>query len=314
MLIKNYAQKYENQVLDLWNKCCIFDAIDVQKFRKQALFDENFDVELAWIAVSEDDQVKGFIYGIKRKFPYLERGLEADRGWINVIFVDPEFRKRGIGQDLYVKVETLFKEKGVKNITLGAYSPNYFFWGLDPDHYSEAVKFFEKNGYYSVDMHYSMGKNLHGYQIPEITLKKKQDAQRKGYTFKTFDYADALEVLQFLHDEFGAGWKRNALISMREGTACDYQLVMRNPEGKVCGWCMRAIDGNPMRFGPIGIAKRERNNGFGSILLDMQCYEMAKKGIYRMYFITTEENGRRYYERNGLSVIRRFVDYRKDIA
>ena len=51
----------------------------------------------------------------------------------------------------------------------------------------------------------------------------------------------------------------------------------------------------------------------GSILLDLQCYEMCRKGVYRMYFITTEENGRRYYERNGLSVIRRFVDYRKDL-
>ena len=32
-----------------------------------------------------------------------------------------------------------------------------------------------------------------------------------------------------------------------------------------------------------------------------------------MYFVTTEENGRRYYERNGLSVIRTFIDYRKEL-
>lgn len=313
MLYVNYKQKYETQVIDLWNRCCTFDPIDVWKFRKQALFDDNFDPELAWVALNENDQVVGFIFGTKRVFPYLERGLEPDRGWINVLFVDPEYQNHGIGQQLYDRVEKQLIEKGAKNITLGAYSPGYFFAGLDPDHYPESIKFFEKNGYKHLEMHYSMGKNLHGYQIPKEILKKKKEAEEEGYTFSTFDYKDSLELLQFLHDELGAGWKRNALISMREGTAPDYQLVVRNPNGKICGWCMRAIDGNPMRFGPIGIAKSERDKGLGSILLDLQCYEMCRKGVYRMYFITTEENGRRYYERNGLSVIRRFVDYRKDL-
>jgi hypothetical protein len=161
---------------------------------------------------------------------------------------------------------------------LAAYSPNYFFWGIDPDHYPEAISFFEKNGYQALEEHFSMGKDLHGYVIPEETMRKKIEAEKKGYTFRLFKYSDSLELLQFLLTELGAGWKRNALISMREGTAPDYQIVVRDPAGKVCGWCMRAIDGNLMRFGPIGIAKAERNNGIGSILLDMQCYEMTKRG------------------------------------
>ena len=100
---------------------------------------------------------------------------------------------------------------------------------------------------------------------------------------------------------------------MQRNEAEDLILVVTDPQGRICGFCMRAIDGNPMRFGPIGVNKNLRNLGIGTILLDMQCYEMAKRGIYRMYFVTTEENGRRYYERNGLSVIRRTVEYRKEI-
>ena len=41
---------------------------------------------------------------------------------------------------------------------------------------------------------------------------------------------------------------------------------------------------------------------------------MGRRGIYRMYFITTDEPGRRYYARHGLEVIRSFVDYRKEIS
>ena len=48
----------------------------------------------------------------------------------------------------------------------------------------------------------------------------------------------------------------------------------------------------------------------------MECalYEMAKKGIYHMYFMTTDDLGKRYYERLGLQVIRTFVAYYKEIS
>ena len=43
-----------------------------------------------------------------------------------------------------------------------------------------------------------------------------------------------------------------------------------------------------MRFGPIGIAAKERNNGIGSVLLDLYCFEMSRRGIYRMSGTGTE--------------------------
>ena len=95
MRYEHYDQRWEGQVVDLWNRCCAFDAIDVGKFRRQALFDDNFDPELSWVAL-EGEYVMGFAFGTKRKFPYLERGLEPERGWVNVIFVAPEARRRGV--------------------------------------------------------------------------------------------------------------------------------------------------------------------------------------------------------------------------
>lgn len=313
MEVKNYLQVYESDVVDLWNRCCTFDPIDVGKFRRQALFDDNFNNDLAWVAV-DGDRVVGFAYGTHRKFPYLERGLEPERGWVNVLFVDPDYRRRGIGTEMLERIESGLRELGARNITLGAYSPSYFFAGLDPEHYSEAIAFFEHHGYVGTDVHYSMGKNLHGFTVPVETRDRQRALEGRGYAFKPFDYSYSLELLDFLYRELGAGWKRNALISMRENTAEDRMLLVIDPEGHICGWCMRAIDGNPMRFGPIGIAAKERNNGIGSVLLDLFCFEMARRGVYRMYFITTDEPGKRYYARHGLEVIRTFVDYRKELS
>ena len=120
---KNFTQAYERAVVDLWNKCVWFDPITVNKFRKQALFEDNFDPNLCWVALDAGLPV-GFVMSTKREFPYLERGLEPDRGWINVIFVGEEYRRQGVGTHLCDLAENKLKELGAKEITLAAYSPN----------------------------------------------------------------------------------------------------------------------------------------------------------------------------------------------
>ena len=59
MEIINYLQKYESQVVDLWNRCCTFDSIDVRKFRKQALgtFWQQRENSLIW--KGEQNQPEG---------------------------------------------------------------------------------------------------------------------------------------------------------------------------------------------------------------------------------------------------------------
>ena len=68
MEIVNYSQKYEGPVVALWNETMTADPITVQKFRTQALFDENFDPGLCYVALS-DGQCVGFCLGMRRKFP-----------------------------------------------------------------------------------------------------------------------------------------------------------------------------------------------------------------------------------------------------
>ena len=312
MEILNYSQKYEKEVVDLWNKTLIADPITVHKFRIQALFDDNFDTELCFIAV-EKTKVVGFLLATKRRFPYLERGLEPTRGWINVMFVDQDHKRKGIGEILVKHAEEKLKSMGALAVTLGAYSPNYFFPGIDKDNYSGAMGFFDKMGYQAGEESYSMSKDLHGYKISEETLDRLSKAQEAGFSFLNFEYKYALELLEFAKNEFGGGWKRNSLISMQNNTAEDCILLVLNNEKKIVGFSMRMIDGNPMRFGPIGVKEEVRNFGIGGILFDIMQLEMEKRGIYHLYFISTDEPGRRFYERHGVKVFRTFVDYQKTI-
>lgn len=311
MELRHFTQADEQKVIALWNKCCTKDQIQVETFRRQALYDDNYDETLSWLAC-EKDQLLGFIMATKRKFPYMEKGLESNRGWINVLFVAPESRRNKVGSMLLKQAEQALAERGASEITLGAYSPNYFFPGIDEQHYAEAALFFLKHHYQRKEMHYSMGMELSNYKIPENIRKKQTDLEKEGFRFIKFEGSYSLELLNFLRDEFGGGWKRNALIAMRTHRAEDTILLVLNPQGKVIGFCMRAIDENPERFGPIGIAADYRNHGIGSVLLHLQCQSMKEKGCKKMYFMTTNEAGKRVYLRNGLRVLRTFTDYRKE--
>jgi GNAT superfamily N-acetyltransferase len=312
MELLNYSQEYEKAVIELWNKCLSADQITVHKFRRQALFDENFNSELCFVAV-ENSTLAGFLLATKRRFPYLERGLEPSRGWINVMFVDEAYRGKGIGKALVKRAEDKLKEMGAENVTLGAYSPNYFFPGIDKNAYAEAMKFFEKMGYTAGEECYSMCKDLHGYKHSTEALDKLDKARQAGFSFINFDYKYALELLDFAMKEFGGGWKRNLLISMQNSTVEDTVLLALDKDENIVGFCMRAIDGNSMRFGPIGVRADIRNFGIGGILFDFMQLEMAKRGIYHLYFISTDEPGRRFYERHGVKVFRVFADYRKNL-
>ena len=312
MEITGYRQEYEGAVVEMWNRALFADPVTIEKFRKQALFDDNFDPSLCDV-ILESKRVAGFVLATKRKFPYMERGLEPERGWINVLFVDEPSRRKGAGTLLLQGAEKKLVDSGVKQITFGAYSPNYFFPGLDCENYFGLKGIFEKAGYQAGEEAYSMKKDLHGFRLSENALAKKAEAEKKGYSFINFDYRYALELLEFARNEFGGGWKRNALISMQNKLAEDCILLALNKEGKIGGFCMRMIDGNPLRFGPIGIAESERNAGLGGILFDLMQAEMAKRGLYSLFFLSTDVPGRRFYERHGLSVFRTFTDYRKNL-
>lgn len=308
----SYEQKYEKQVIALWNRAMTEDGITKERFRNQVVLDENFDPNLCLLAV-EKGSVYGFVLAVKRKFPYLERGLEPEKGWISILFTEPSRQRQGIGSLLLQEAEARLKRLGAKTIVLAAYSPGYFFRGVDREHYQGAAAFFEKHGYRETEACYSMCKDLHSYQMSEKAREKKGELEEKGYRFVSFDFAYALELLEFARKEFGGGWKRNCLLSMQRGIAEECILLVLDKGNEIAGFCCRMIDGNPMRFGPIGIREADRNEGIGGVLLEVAQEEMKKRGVYHMFFLSTDDAGRRYYERHGIHVYRTCMGYEKNL-
>lgn len=311
--ICEYRQEFEGKIIALWNECLSKDQLTMDIFRDQIVFDDNFKKELSLCAFA-DDRLIGFIFGTKRVIPYLERGLEREKAWINAISVDPEYREKGIGTRLLDELERRLKQDGTERIILGGYSPNYFYPGVDTQNYGNAIGFFEKRGYSITGYAVSMRKHLYDFQMPERTVALKEKLEEQGYQFIPFEYKYSLKLIDFLKDEFGGGWKRNALMAIRSKEAHETVILAVNHNDDVVGFCMRKMDGFANRFGPFGVKSELRSLGLGGVLFDLMQEDMKKRRLFDLYFLWTHGPGQRFYEKHGVGVYREFKLMNKGVC
>ncbi len=309
--LESFQQERFQQVLTCWNQSLIYDGIDEERFKQLILLDENFNPDLFLLAMN-DEKVVGFCYGVRRKIPYLERGLEENRGWIVIMGVLPEYQNQGIGTMLCDEVEKRLKDMGTKEITLCAYSPNYFFPGIDK-RYQKAISFFENRNYVYRTESVSMQRSLWDYHMADQYKEKLASLEKDGIHIIRYNDEYMLPLLNYLLENFGAGWKRNALIAMQKKEAEDTILLVVDEQKNILGFCMRKIDGNDARFGPFGVSEHLRSKGIGGVLFEYMMQEMKQKGIYYLYFLWTDGAAQRFYERHDVKVYRTYQLYRKEV-
>ncbi len=306
----SFNYKDADQIVHLWNETMPYDKITKEKFVERVILDVNFDADLALVA-KDKEKVIGFLLGIKRKYPYLTRGLEEDRGWISIQFVHWKYQAQGIGGELLGLIEKKFKDLEVKEITLCAYSPNYFTPGIDL-RYRKALSFFEKNGYQFGSEAVSMKRELWDYELPREIKEKVKNLEEEGIQFKGYKEEYMQELMSFTEKEFGGGWLGNVRNAILKQEAEETILLCLQNE-KVIGFAMRKIDGNDGRFGPIGIDHHFRSKGLGGILLELMMQEMKKRDIYSLYFLWTSGSAQCFYERHQFEVFRTYRLYKKEL-
>ncbi len=312
MKIVNFNQKYQSQVVELWNSTLVRDCTTEELFIKNIILEDNFDSELCFVGL-EDDKVIAFLLASKRKFPYMERGLEPLRGWVNIMFVHKDYQNRGYGKQLLNLAEEKLVSMGATSITLNAYSPSYITPGIDIEAYESAEKLAVNNGYVCTEECSSMYKSLFNFEYPKDIAERKEKAIQAGFSFIPFENKYTLELLEFLKVNFGGGWKRNALLAMLDGRAEDTIILCLDKTGKIVGYAQREMDGNRDRFGPFGVLESLRSHGLGAIIFYEMQNAMFQRKIYNIYFLWATGGAKRFYDKHGFSVYRNYRIYKKEI-
>lgn len=308
--IRSFEPMDVENVVTLLNRNLTADPMTTELFQRKALLDQNYDPRGSLVA-TVDGEIVGYALGMVRRFPLEDAVPDFERSWITLFAVDAEFRRRGIGTRLAEGLEGYFKERGCNVTMISGYAPNYFMPGIDPVAYPDALEFFKKIGFNEVYRPLSMDADLLKLTTPEWVLAKERRLLDAGVAFDAYKPELILPLLDFMKVEFPGDWQRFLRDAMTRITTGEYHpdnLWIAHVDGKVLGFAMHD---NNCRFGPFGVAAKERGRGLGVVLLLRILYSMKAKGLHNAWFLWTDEAAARVYDVGGFKESRRFAYMKK---
>ncbi len=305
--IRPYQGGEEASLVALWNKCLVRDPITINAFLRKVVLDPNFDpVTAAGCYVAEDNGTPlGFIRSVVRTYPNDGLGLEEDRGWISVIYVDPAYRRRHIGTALLEKALDFLREKNRRIVIvcgLTGSAPGYVFPGVDIDTYVDAFHFFKAAGF-EVD-HYpvSMERDLLDFAVPDWAKELETKFNSAGIAIQPLNQTLVKALLAFLRENFPGDWGTEARDKLRRGSHLD-EIIVAIDNDRVLGYCQ--YEGE--HFGPFGVSKEMRGQGLGALLFCKAAAAIKAKGGKKLWFHWADEDAARFYERQGMRITRRYA-------
>ncbi|MER3404073.1 MAG: hypothetical protein C4289_01890, partial [Chloroflexota bacterium] len=190
----SYRPANEAAVIDLWNHCLVRDTITPQVFRRKVLLDPHFDpagFRLAW----HNGALVGGCLAMGRA------GLGGTTAWLRMIFVHPDWRRRGVGSRLLDEALEYLRRAGKTRVQV-AVGPNYFIPGVDLHAYAAAVPFFEAHGFVRGGESISMDASLVHYELPAEARRIEARLHTEGITVKLLEPDEILPLQEFLERAF----------------------------------------------------------------------------------------------------------------
>jgi mycothiol synthase len=313
LTIRPFSGSDLSAVVSLWNRCLTKDPITEERFWHLFVLDNNFDPAGALVAELDGKPV-GFLQAIVRKVPLGSLGLEPNKGFIPVFFVDPAFGRQSIGKALLDAGLAYLKAQGRTDVWVNGYSPAYIFPGVD-DGYTEALSFLTKNGFTKFSSAVAMGMSLEGVSTPARVREREAELAAEGYEVRLFRREDTLKLLAFVEEHF-AHWAPSMLDGLQHG---NLEVLVAFHNGEVVGftqWENTYNDppkGASGRFGPFGVRPDLRSKGIGAVTFYKLIERVAGQGSRYLWFGWAGGRNLHFYERAGCVITRQFHLFKKSI-
>lgn len=270
MIIKNFSENYLRSAAKLCRQNMEFDIMPDFLLREKTFGDPDFNSDLTLLYFKdENEEPVAFIQGVIRK-------RENQKiGYVKLLCVDSNERRKGIATDLYKNIEEKFRKENVKVVRVYESYPNYFMPGVDP-FYTEAVCFFERNGFKK----FSDTSNLTADLLSQNFDSQKEEEKLKDEDIicRRAEQNDKDKILSWVGKNFpvwtyevSESFKNNPItlfITEMKGEVKAFSAHEANNKGT--GW-----------FGPMGTDESLRGKGVGGILLRKSLLDMKNMGFVK---------------------------------
>jgi len=270
MIIKNFSQEYLKPAAKLCRRNMHRDIMPDFLLKEKTFGDPDYNPELTLLGFSYDEKSPiAFTQGIVRN-----RGSRK-MGYIKLLCVDSNERRKGYARLLYENVEQKMKTQGIRQIRIYESWPNYFMPGIDP-FYTEAICFFERLGYKKIGDTSNLIADLSSQNFDTESEEKK--LLNEKITFRRAEISDEENIMKWLQEKFPAwigevssAYQNNPItifICEHNGNLIAFSAHEGNNKGT--GW-----------FGPMGTNTELRGKGIGGILLKKCLKDMKEMGFVK---------------------------------
>lgn len=293
MELRPYLPDDEQPIVALWNQCLTQDRITAGTFRERTLLDPNFDPRGSLLA-TDDGHIAGFVSGLRRAVAWWDYAPMPDRGWITTLFIDPAYRRRGIGTQLLRAAMDHMQSQRVIEVRFAHFSPHYYFPGVDEAAYPGALAFFQHGGFGVEEKVVAMGRQLYNLEEPIEVAENEQQLAQHGIRCCYFEPRYLLPALAFFEEAFPT-WAYFFRKKVAVELWPEDEMVLVLDRERVIGYCQQ-VEGE--HIGPFGIRPEYRGQGIGTIMLYRLLRRMHEKGLRYAWFGMTE-HAESYYARAG---------------
>ena len=291
----NLTPEHKHNLLNLCSLALPLDPFTQPLLDKHIFDDPRYEPELS-IALESTGDLIAAVVGMVRTLP------EGNHhGWIKLLAVHPDHRRRGLGMALLREIEHSFRQRRLPQIdTIGF--PRYFWPGVDV-RYTPACCLFETAGFKETRTLVNMAVDL---TQPFDTASDEQQLAADGFTFHRAALDDAEELNAFIEREWPP-WCDEVPIALANDPI---SLFYCRLAGKIVGYAAYDIAMFPGTFGSMGTDVACRGRGVGSVLLRLCLADMQAIKCPRCEIAWVGPVG--FYARQVNAHINRvFRDYRK---
>ncbi len=297
-------------VLSIWNRALHRDPMTEGRFVRSILADPDFwpGEDSGFFVATVAGKPAGFLRAIVRRWPNDRVGVEPEFGYLPVMAVDPDCRRKGVGGALLDAALGYFKRHKRRHIWVCGNSgsaPGYVFPGVDTDAYPAALALMLKAGF--VVDHEPVGMLGEIIDFDVAAFEKKAWETGEDVKVETLTPGRVTDFFTFLAAAFPGDWNIAARNKIRAGGMGDMLIaIVKNEVVGYCQW-----DGE--HFGPFGVAEKARNKKVGAKLFTEAVKRIRDADGRTVWFNWADPDAARFYERFGLHATRRFAILRKDV-
>jgi mycothiol synthase len=198
-------------------------------------------------------------------------------GHIDLIAVDPQERRRGIGRALVSRIESALAGLGAGEVVIAGNAPFYAWPGIDV-RYTPAICAAMALGFEQDQPAWNMTADLHteGSLALRPTAAAEERLTAAGVTVRRAVLGDLPALREFALVNFGSGWAGEITHSVgRERAGCH---VAVSADGAIMGFAAYGSS-RPSMFGPMGTAPSAQGLGIGGVLLRRCLADQRAAGV-----------------------------------